>query len=80
MANPGSGTNILWPKPAFSPGLPNHATANWSEGIAGQRPPQGIGAKQANKGAPRSGFSLRPIDHLKQTAPMSVGDADNMPR
>jgi len=50
------------------------------QGIAGQRPLQGIGAKQANKGARQSGFLLWPIDHLKHSTPMSVGDADNMPR
>jgi hypothetical protein len=80
MANPGSGTNILWPKPAFSPGLPNRAPVIWSHGIAGWLPPQDIGAKQANKGTLQSGFLLRPVDHLKQSAPMSVGEADNMPR
>lgn len=55
-------------------------TANWSEGIAGQRPPQGVGAKQANKGTPQSGFSLLPIDCVKHSSPVSVGVADNMPR
>ena len=63
-----------------SPGLPNLATANWSEGIDGRPPPPGIVARQANKGTPRGGFSLRSIDRLKQSAFMSVGDADNMPR
>ncbi len=49
-------------------------------GIDGRAHPQGGGVKQANKGTPRGGFSLRPVDRLKQSAPMSVGDADNMPR
>ena len=74
-------SNRFWPKSPFvSPGLPNRATANWSEGTVSQRPPQGIGASQANKGTLQSGFSLRPIDPLKQSALMSVGVADNMPR
>jgi hypothetical protein len=63
-----------------SPGLPNRAAEIWSEGITCQRPPQGIGAKQANKGTLQSVFSLLPIDHLKQSPLMSVGEADNMPR
>lgn len=54
--------------------------ALWSEGIDGRRLLQGIGARQPNKGTPRGGFSLRSIDRLKQSAFMSVGDADNMPR
>ena len=49
-------------------------------GIDGRAHPQGGGVKQANKGTLQDGFSLQHIDPLKQSAPMSVGDADNMPR
>jgi len=31
-------------------------------------------------GTLQSVFSLQPIAHLKQSPPMSVGEADNMPR
>ena len=67
-------------RPRGLAGWPSRVTAKWSEVIDGRSPPQGNGAKQPNKVEPRGGFSLRPIDRLKQSASMSVGDADNMPR